>query len=57
MEQINEASGSGEEFTDQAFPPQDSSLYIGDASIDLFPEEVEMLKNTGFKRVSEYYAG
>lgn len=48
------------QFNDSAFPPDEESLMVGeggDTYVDLFPSEIEMLQNTDFKRVTEYYAG
>lgn len=70
VEQVAEAGTDGvgkgagspddEKFVDNEFPPDESSLMVGDGGdtyVDLFPEEIEMLKGTSFMRVTEYYQG
>lgn len=49
--------GSGK-FNDPEFPPVAEVLLQGDGRenfIDLFPEEVDMLKEASFKRASDVY--
>ena len=47
--------GQGHQWTDQSFPPTHTSMYQGDAVADLFPDEVETLNNTEFKRLSQVF--
>lgn len=52
-------SPDDDKFTDSEFPPESSSLMVGDGTdtyVDLFPEEIEMLRNTDFMRVTDYYS-